>query len=888
VWKEPGGEERRVPMTRVAEEDEHVLFRTTLPCETFVSLGFVRSDRASSGVARADADTDADADAPWLGSREPFTVKVSDLPPAPPRWLRESVVYTVFVDRFRAAASDEGWGEDPGPNVPAGGHLDGVTRSLDTLRSLGVDVLHLTPVHRGASCHRYDVEDPFTVDDALGGEAAFERLVAAAHARGMRVLVDFSLVHVGVGFFAYGDVVAKGKHSPYAHFFRWTEAGALVHYGERRDAPLLDLDANDVRALALRTVEYWASFGVDGIRLDAAADVPLDLARDIRERLRAKNAHAVVLGEVVPAHAWRWLAAGAVDLATDFGFHAVARDFLARGSIDAAEAMRRLRALEAARGGPYATRLRFLSTHDHARFASEAGEGRAVRAPLAMLFLFTSPGVPALVYAEERNLAAPYVEHEPEAVWQDRAPYPWGAPFDARLPELIAHLARLRREHPALCDGDFELVFGEGGLLVYRRSANGETIDVALNVSSEPIAFDLDDEAHGPLSPLGVVGELEIHGDTVRLGPFAGLVAKRLLPKGAVLARDAENAVVREREFASAAPEVASWPTRFDFALTEKCNLRCLHCITDAPGRTARGEARTLPPFLVDALAPALVHGRYFGFVHGGESLAAKRAFFGLLETIRRARAGAPYDVHLLTNGALLSERVAHELIDHGVTSLSVSLDGATAETNDTLRVGGRFDVIVSRMREVEAVRRSRNADLRFGLSVVVTRENVRELSSIVELAADIGLDWVKLEELVPVTMTAASLVVLGGPVRVQGEVERARRRGDALGLRVFDHTRERRVLRCALPEDPELAAFVRDDEYANRSTIHPCRVTWDHACIEPNGDVRMGDFFGEVIGSLVASPFTDIWRGRSAALERVRASRAWPCARVVACAERA
>src|SRR5262249_19092750 len=157
---------------------------------------------------------------------------------------------------------------------------------------LGIDTLYLTPVQIAASCHRYDVVDPLRVDPALGGEEAFARLVDAAHARGMRIIVDFSFSHAGRGFPAYAAVRRDGRSAPRAGWCAWTEGGELACYGKRSDAPLFAWEARseaarELRALVLRAAESWARRGVDGLRIDAIAELPLDLAREVRARFRA-------------------------------------------------------------------------------------------------------------------------------------------------------------------------------------------------------------------------------------------------------------------------------------------------------------------------------------------------------------------------------------------------------------------------------------------------------------------------------------------------------------------------------------------------------------------------------------------------------------------------
>ncbi|APR80497.1 Neopullulanase [Minicystis rosea] len=862
-WTEAGAAERRTAMEPVIEEREHVVFRVTLPISSAsASLRFELEGGQIVGP-------EDDPEGTFAYVRERVDL---------PAWWARAVVCTIFVDRFRAADDTVPWGVDPGPRRAAGGHLEGVRRSLDYLRRLGIDTLYLTPIHLAASCHRYDVVDPLVVDPALGGDEALDRLVADVHACGMRLVVDFSFSHAGRGFPAYEEVLALGREAPRAGWFRWAgEPPALVHYGTRTDAPLFDLDHPEVQALVLRTAERWARRGIDGLRIDAAAEVPIALARAVRSALRAARPDAVIVGELVPRHAFRWRNEGALDAATDFGFHATITDFLAHGSIDAAEAKRRLLEIDVARGGPPATALRFVSTHDHPRFATLAR--LAGREPdLGYLALFTMPGVPALLYGEEHGLFSDRVE-DLENVWPDRMPMPWRAEaHPSRLHRLVQSLALLRAESTALREGSCDLVHGEGSLLVYRRAAGGEVIDVALNAGDASIAFDLEDEALPQMAAVLFVGDAAVDGQAVALGPRSGVVVRR--SAGRVAGRRlaiAGNERIGAEDFRATHVTTRARPTRIDFAVTERCNLRCRHCITDAPERTRSGAARTLPAHLVDRLRDDLAFVAYAGFVHGGEPLSAP-VLFEVLAALREARAGEPYVAHLLTNGVLLGERMVDRLVEVGVSSISVSLDGATAATNDAVREGGRFQTIVDNLRGAVRRRRALGADLRLGVSAVVMAGNAHELDALVDLCADAGVDWIKLEEMVPVNAFAERSLVALDRGLVRDAVARAVQRAASRGLVAVDHTAAPVVWRCRLASEPETARFLAADEHANRSVIHPCRGPWDHACIAANGDVSLGDFFGPVIGNLADESLVAMWNGTVAQSERRRAMRGRPC----------
>jgi MoaA/NifB/PqqE/SkfB family radical SAM enzyme len=274
---------------------------------------------------------------------------------------------------------------------------------------------------------------------------------------------------------------------------------------------------------------------------------------------------------------------------------------------------------------------------------------------------------------------------------------------------------------------------------------------------------------------------------------------------------------------------------------------------------------------------PALPYADYFGFVHGGESLTAP-IFFDVLAAIQEARGENAYVAHLLTNGVLLTKETSRRLLALGVSSISVSLDGATAETNDAIRTGGRFGLALEHLRALVRMRRETSADLRVGISFVVLRQNAHEIDERVDLAADVGVDWVKLEEGAPINEFARRSLVGLSPGEVAERVRRATERAKALGIVLVDHTVERTIWRCRLAEDAVTAAFVAADEFANRSEIHPCRAPWEVACVEPNGDVRGGYFFGPILGNVTQEGVEEIWNGSVARAERARSRDARLC----------
>jgi cyclomaltodextrinase / maltogenic alpha-amylase / neopullulanase len=328
-----------------------------------------------------------------------------------------------------------------------------------------------------------------------------------------------------------------------------------------------------------------------------------------------------------------------------------------------------------------------------------------------------------------------------------------------------------------------------------------------------------------------------------------------------------------DAEFRAANDVTVARPTRLFLNLTEKCQLRCAHCITDAPARSKDGSAREMTRDVLDALAPHLAHVAWVGLVHAGEPMLAPM-FEPFLEALAGARPqgqalGLPQShVHLLTNGMAMTPERWSRVRSLGVTSLSVSMDGMSAQTNDVLRIGSSAPLLQER---IAAICADKGA-ARVGISWVVTSANIGEIDALVRFAAGAAVDWLKLEEVFAANDTARALAVDRYALDVA--VAKARTLGDEIGVPVLDHTRPLEVWRCRLDVDARMARRALLDDKVNRVELNPCRAPWDLACIEPNGDVRPMSFHHPIAGNLVDTPLDALFRDAPAFVDARRTMR--------------
>ncbi|GJF31107.1 glucohydrolase [Kitasatospora sp. NE20-6] len=222
---------------------------------------------------------------------DPMTGSVSSEDGA---WWRSAVVYQVYPRSF-ADSDGDGIGD-----------LDGITGRLDHLAELGVDVLWLSPVYPSPQADNgYDISDYQDIDPLFGDLAAFDRLLAAVHGRGMRLVMDLVVNHTSDRhpWFQESRDPASPKRSWYwwrpprggagagggapnnwGSFFSgpaWTydEAGGAyyLHLFSSRQ-PDLNWEEPAMRHAVYAMMRWWLERGVDGFRMDVVNLISKDPA----------------------------------------------------------------------------------------------------------------------------------------------------------------------------------------------------------------------------------------------------------------------------------------------------------------------------------------------------------------------------------------------------------------------------------------------------------------------------------------------------------------------------------------------------------------------------------------------------------------------------------
>lgn len=364
----------------------------------------------------------------------------------PPQWARDAVIYQVFVDRFYPG-DGRAWLEPGDLQGFFGGTLWGVRDKLDYIAELGATCIWLSPTWESPTHHGYDVTDYHKVEPRLGGDEGLHALIEAAHARGIRTLLDMVCNHVSNKHPIFEDA-AIHPDSEYRDWFTFDDSpvGYRAFFGVPT-MPEINVANGAARAWLLDVARYWLrEFDVDGYRLDYANGPGPDFWSDFRAACRAEKPDSFCFGEVVDQPAAMLQYVGRLDGCLDFHTGEAIRKtyaYRAWSEADFERFVARHEAFFAAEGD--FIRPTFIDNHDMDRFLFAANGDKAAlrRAVAAQMRL---PGPPIIYYGTEVGLSQRKSKTDGFGLEASREPMPWGGEQDADLLAFYRDLIRKRKQ----------------------------------------------------------------------------------------------------------------------------------------------------------------------------------------------------------------------------------------------------------------------------------------------------------------------------------------------------------------------------------------------------------------------------------------------------------
>ena len=206
------------------------------------------------------------------------------------KWWKEAVVYQIYPRSFKDSNGD------------GIGDLNGITEKLDYLKELGIDVVWLSPVYQSPNDDNgYDISDYQAIMKEFGTMADFDRMLAEAHKRGIRIVMDLVVNHTSDEHKWFIES-RSSKDNPYRDYYIWRPAkdgrepnnwgscfsGSAWEYDSRtgmyylhlfsKKQPDLNWDNPKVRREVFDMMNWWLDKGVDGFRMDVISLISKDQA----------------------------------------------------------------------------------------------------------------------------------------------------------------------------------------------------------------------------------------------------------------------------------------------------------------------------------------------------------------------------------------------------------------------------------------------------------------------------------------------------------------------------------------------------------------------------------------------------------------------------------
>ncbi len=514
-----------------------------------------------------------------------------------PEWAKGAVMYQIYVDRFCNGNKDNGvldheyyyigdysrkvpdeeWGRYPATMDVRefyGGDLQGVLDKLDYLKDLGIDAIYFNPLFVSPSNHKYDCQDYDYIDPHIGkivydeGELLsdgqtenrfasryinritdkrnleasndlFAKLIAEAHKRGIRVIMDGVFNHCGSfnkwldreriyeGAPGYEKGAYISEESPYKDWFlfhdqgKWPYNATYDGWWGHDTLPKLNYEGSqELVEYILRIGEKWVSppFNADGWRLDVAADLGMSpemnhhFWREFRRRVKQATPDALILAEHY-GDPKPWLNGKEWDSVMNYdafmepitwfltGMEKHSDDIRMELLGNADNFWHSMKYNGARMSSPTKlVSMNELSNHDHSRFltrtnrkvgrisslgskAAEEGIDMAVMRE-AVVMQMTWPGAPTIYYGDEAGVCG---FTDPDS----RRTYPWGHE-DKQLIEFHKEMIKIHKSRTELLKGSLKPVIGEYNLIAYGRFNDSCRTLVVVNNNDHEVTVKLE------------------------------------------------------------------------------------------------------------------------------------------------------------------------------------------------------------------------------------------------------------------------------------------------------------------------------------------------------------------------------------------------------------
>lgn len=360
---------------------------------------------------------------------------------------------------------------------------------INQLKDLNIDAVLFNPIFQSHS-HGYDTIDYYTIDNRLGDNKDFKYVSSLLHKNGIRIILDAVFNHVGRGFFAFEDVLKNRENSHYKDWFYINFYGNSAYddhlsyqdWEGNQNLVKLNLQNPEVVEYIMNVVQFWNDeFEIDGLRLDVA----YCLDQNFLKTLHSRHHDLFLMGETLHGDYNMWVNDQMLDSCTNYECYKGLYSSL--NSYNLFEIMHSLhRQFGKDNWCLYRGKhlVCFVDNHDVPRIATQLQNENHL--PLIYGLLMTMPGIPCIYYGSEWGIKG-------QKNWNDTELRPHITHFENNeLTKRIKRLIEIKHEHSALHTANFEQIVLNNTYCIFKRNSEEETLYIAINISNEPVAFNLD------------------------------------------------------------------------------------------------------------------------------------------------------------------------------------------------------------------------------------------------------------------------------------------------------------------------------------------------------------------------------------------------------------
>lgn len=357
------------------------------------------------------------------------------------------------------------------------------------LKKLNVNAVYLGPVF-ASSQHGYDTSDYRRIDPRLGTNEDFQEVCKALHDAQIKIVLDGVFNHVGRSFWAFLDVQKNLEHSRYKDWFHHLHFNGQSPYGDpfqydswegHYNLVKLNLHNEEVVQYLLESVGMWIeTFGIDGLRLDAADCIEPSFFKRLKQYCKTKKEDFWLMGEIIHGNYTMWANSDMLDSVTNYecykGLYSSLND---HNYFEIAHSLGR----QFKQGGIYEHLhlYSFVDNHDVNRIASTLRNKNDVYNLYTMLY--TMPSIPSIYYGSEWLLEG--TKHNgSDADLRPQIPLETMNDEHPLMQHLIA-LGQIYQDHSALYSGTYEEVMLKNEQYIFQRKNEQETVLIAFNVADQ-------------------------------------------------------------------------------------------------------------------------------------------------------------------------------------------------------------------------------------------------------------------------------------------------------------------------------------------------------------------------------------------------------------------